>query len=136
MNKVLLFSLSFVILFGAVATVFAIDLGDGLTKRAATGAGYAANTSETTFAETLGLVVRAALSFVGIFFLALMVYAGITWMNAKGEEEKIDKSKDIIKAAIIGLIITVGAYSITSFVVPRILERTTGAGGGDLQVGK
>ncbi|HYE59848.1 MAG TPA: hypothetical protein VEA18_01535, partial [Candidatus Kapabacteria bacterium] len=102
-------------------------------RDAAGEAGYAADaTTETSFAAILGSVVKAVLSFIGIIFLSLMIYAGYLWMNARGDEGDIDKAKDIIKAAIIGLIITLGAYSITNFVVPKILERTTQ---GDRQVG-
>lgn len=123
--------LSIAILFTTltfVSPTLAIDLGGGLAKEAAVKAGYDENTTDTTFAQTLGTVVKAVLSFVGIIFLSLTIYAGFLWMNAKGEEGEIDKAKEIIKAAIIGLIITVGAYSITAFVVPRVLERTAGGG--------
>ncbi|MBD3311357.1 MAG: hypothetical protein GF349_02570 [Candidatus Magasanikbacteria bacterium] len=107
-------------------SVFAIDLGTGLTEDAALRAGYSAGTTETTFAETLGTVVKAALSLVGIIFTLLLVYAGYLWMTARGEEDKVNKATKIIQAAIVGLIITLAAYSITNFVVPRVLERTTG----------
>ncbi len=103
-----------------------LDLGTDLAEQAATEAGYSAGTTETTFAETMGTVVRAALSMVGIIFTVLMVYAGYLWMTARGEEEKVNKAIKIIQAAIIGLIIAVAAYSITNFVVPRVLERTVG----------
>ena len=107
-----------------VATsVYAIDLGQELIKDTAKNIGYAEAT-ETTFAETIGYVIRMLLSFVGVIFLVLMVYAGFLWMTARGEEAQVEKAISIIRAAIIGLIITVGAYSITAFVVPRIVDRT------------
>lgn len=109
-------------------TVFGLDLGTGLAGKAAKTAGYAPATS-TTFAETLGSIVKIALSFVGVIFLSLTFYAGFLWMTAKGNTEQIDSAQNIIRSAIIGLIITVGAYSITNFVVPRIVSKT--AGGGD-----
>ena len=128
MKKMFIFTACLLtLLLGSAA--LAIDLGTDLAGQAAIKAGYA-HADQTTFASTLGVVVRAVLSFVGVIFLALMVYAGWLWMNAKGDETEIDKSKEIIKAAIIGMIITVGAYSITAFVVPRVLERTTGTGAG------
>jgi hypothetical protein len=111
----------------------AIDLGGSLVKKAAVDEAGFAEATETTFAETLGAVVRAALSFVGVIFMILMVYAGYMWMSARGDEEKVTKAQKIIRGAVIGLVITVGANSITSFVVPKILEKTTGdtgSGGG------
>ncbi len=109
-----------------VAPVAAIDLGIGDVQSAAKEAGYDQGTDETTFAKTLGTVVQAALSLVGIIFLSLTVYAGFLWMTASGEEEQVKKAKTILRQSIIGLIITVGAYSITAFVLPVILARTTG----------
>lgn len=75
----------------------------------------------------VGTIVNAALSLVGLIFLVLMVYAGFTWMLAQGDEGKIDKSKEIIKACIIGLIITASAYAITFFVTNRFESASNGA---------
>ncbi len=70
----------------------------------------------------VGQVIKAILSVVGLIFLVLMVYAGMLWMTARGDESKVEKSKEIITAAIIGLAITVSAYAITVFVVSRFSE--------------
>ena len=109
--------------------VSAINLGFEKTGEAATRAGYG-DTTETTFASNVGIVIKAALSMAGVAFLALMVYAGYLWMTARGEEEPINTAKKIITACIIGLIIIAGAYSFTAFVVPQILKKTTGSTGG------
>ncbi len=110
----------------------AIDLGGGLVKNAAETAGYEKSTNDQSLAELIGTVIKTVLSFVGVIFLVLMVYAGFLWMTARGDESKIEKAQDIIRSSIIGLVIMVGAYSITAFVVPRIVEQTTGdsTGGG------
>ncbi|OGH82899.1 MAG: hypothetical protein A2469_03325 [Candidatus Magasanikbacteria bacterium RIFOXYC2_FULL_40_16] len=102
-----------------------IGLGDdGLVKDAVKEAGYNSNTTETTFASTLGAVVKILMNFSGVIFMSLMVYAGFLWMTARGEEAKVDKAQSIIKASIIGLVIVVSAYSITFFIVPRLLTET------------
>ncbi|PIR76537.1 MAG: hypothetical protein COU32_01585 [Candidatus Magasanikbacteria bacterium CG10_big_fil_rev_8_21_14_0_10_42_10] len=123
-KRLIVFSVSLAFFLGVVSNAYAIDLGGNYIKNAATKAGYAENTTDTTFAETLGVVVQTALSFVGIIFLSLMVYAGFLWMTARGETDQVDKAKKIIIQSMIGLIITVGAYSITAFIVPIILTRT------------
>ncbi|MFZ2189295.1 MAG: pilin [Candidatus Magasanikiibacteriota bacterium] len=108
--------------------VQALDLGTGsgsLLENAKDNAQYA-TANETTFAETIGTVIKMVLSVVGVLFLAYMVYAGYLWMTAQGEEEQVKKSQTIIKQSIIGLIIMTSAYSITTFVVPKILDRTAG----------
>lgn len=74
----------------------------------------------------IGTVIKAALGLVGVIFLVLMVYAGYIWMIARGDESKTSKAKDTITAAIIGIIIVVGAYALTNFVVTAM----TSAGGG------
>ncbi|MBI5728396.1 MAG: hypothetical protein HY984_01430 [Candidatus Magasanikbacteria bacterium] len=106
--------------------VGAINLGSGLASGAAKEAGYSLQTTETTFSETLGTVIKAVLSFVGVIFLILMVYAGFLWMTAQGKEDQVEKATGIIRTSIIGLIIATGAYTITAFVIPRILSRTAG----------
>ena len=78
--------------------------------------------------NVVGTIINAALSLVGLIFLVLMVYAGFTWMLAQGDEGKIDKSKEIIKACIIGLIITASAYAITFFVTNRFEGASNGGG--------
>lgn len=109
-------------------SVKAQNLGGSYVKNAAENAGFNKDTTETTFAETIGTVIQAILSFVGVIFLVLMVYAGFLWMTARGDEGQVEKAQDIITTSIIGLVIVIGAYSITAFVVPKILERTAGGG--------
>ena len=108
------------------AGAMALGLGSGVTKTAAGKAGYGAAT-DTTLAENIGSAVRLVLSLTGIIFTGLMVYAGFLWMTAKGDEAKVEKAQEIIKAAIIGWVVTVAAYSITDFVVPAILSRLGGS---------
>lgn len=125
--------LSFIVVFFVLLSPtlsYAINLGFDKTGVAAVKAGYDPATGETSFAGTVGIVVKAAISMVGVIFLALMVYAGYLWMTARGEEEPITKAQKIITACIIGLIIVAGAYSFTAFVVPQILKKTTGKAGG------
>lgn len=86
------------------------------------------NATETSLSQKIGEIIKIALSLVGMIFLVLMIYAGFLWMTASGEEEKVTKATNILKAAVIGLIIIVAAYSLTTFV----LNAVYGAGeGGD-----
>lgn len=74
----------------------------------------------TTVEGTVGTVIKGVLGLVGTIFFALTIYAGILWMTASGNEEKVTKATDIIKAAVIGLFITMAAYAITTFVASKI----------------
>lgn len=72
----------------------------------------------------IGRIVRVLLSLLGVIFLVLMVYAGFLWMTARGESDPVDKAKDIIRQAIIGIIIVFLAYALTGFVVTAIVKAT------------
>lgn len=78
---------------------------------------------------SLGTVISTVLSLLGTIFLLLMVYAGILWMTASGNDEKVDKAQSIVRAAIIGLIITMSAYAITYFVTSKVQSGGGGACG-------
>lgn len=104
--------------FLPLASTLAVgNLGSANTnlKGASSVAGY----TEGDIGNMTGNIINTALSLVGIIFLALMVYAGYLWMTAHGEESQIEKSQDIIRAAIIGLTITMSAYAITALVTKK-----------------
>ncbi len=93
------------------------------------GAGEAAfgtGATERTLPEIIGRVIQVFLTIVGVIFMVLMVYAGYLWMTAQGEEAKVDKAKDTIKAAVIGLTVVVAAYAITNFVVSGLISAASG----------
>ncbi|MBI4427357.1 MAG: hypothetical protein HY569_02670 [Candidatus Magasanikbacteria bacterium] len=123
-HKTIIIIVVILLAMSAATSVSALDFGSGATQKAAKDAGYNPNTTETTFAETTGSIIAIILSFTGVIFLVLMVYAGWLWMTARGEEEPVEKAQKIIISSIIGFIILVGAYSITTFVVPRLTDVT------------
>jgi hypothetical protein len=87
---------------------------DGLNKSANKGFGFSGLI--TDMPTTVGKVIGIALSFVGVLFLILLIYAGFTWMLARGNQQDVTKAKDLMEAAVIGLIIVLGAYAITSYI--------------------
>lgn len=109
--------LAMVLLLSVVGPVFAQNTPD-LAGQIANKAGYATQgVNEFTLSETIGRVIKIALGFVGTIFFALTVYAGFLWMTAQGNSDQVDKAKDILKTAVIGIIIVVSAYSITAFIL-------------------
>lgn len=66
--------------------------------------------------DVVGVFLNAALTFVGLVFMVLMVYAGYLWMTAAGEEEQVKKSQKIIVGSIIGMVILLSSYAITVFI--------------------
>lgn len=84
-------------------------------NQAAGGAGYDIDSADPFY--LISTIINTVLSFLGVIFLILMVYGGYMWMTAAGDEQKVDKAKDLIKNAIIGLIIVIAAYAISYFVL-------------------
>lgn len=69
-----------------------------------------------TLAQAIGSVVGIALSLLGVFFLVLIIYAGYTWMVARGNAPEVEKAKSTIINATMGLLVVLGAYGITTFI--------------------
>ena len=111
-----------VLLLSAAGMAKADNLGDAWNKLGltASSAGYAENSPEAVIAYAIQIV----LSFVGVVFLILMIYGGFLWMTARGVEEQVTKAKNIIIAAIIGLIIVIAAYAISYFVIKQLGVKT------------
>lgn len=74
---------------------------------------------------TIGLLIQALLSILGVIFLLLIIYAGFMWMTAAGESKKVDKSKDILITAVVGLVILLSAYAISNFVIGQLAIATS-----------
>ncbi len=72
-------------------------------------------------AAVIGSIIGYALSFIGVIFMVLVLYGGYLWMTSYGESQKVDKARDLITGAVIGLVIIIAAYTITNFVVKAIL---------------
>jgi len=94
---------------------------DVVANEIGTSAGYNTNVSaETGLASFLGFIVRILLSFLGLFFVVYVIYAGFLWLTSAGSEEKIDKAKKIFRDGLIGLVITlsaVGIYLLTTGII-------------------
>lgn len=72
-------------------------------------------------AAAVGKIVGIVLTFLGIIFLILAVYAGMIWMTAGGKAENTKKAKDILITAAIGLAICLMAYQLTAYVIQNIV---------------
>ena len=73
-------------------------------------------TSDDTVQIKIGKFIGVVLSFVGVIFFILVIYGGFLWMTARGDSGQVDKAKDLLYAAVIGLVIVLAAYAITSFI--------------------
>lgn len=66
--------------------------------------------------QLTGNAIGMVLGLVGVLFFVLMVYAGVLWMTARGNDEQISKAKNIFSGAVIGIFIVIASYYILDFV--------------------
>lgn len=85
----------------------------------AKGAGYS---EPKSIASIIGGLIALILSFLGLIFLILIIYAGFLWMMAGGNDNKILIAKKIIVNATIGLALVLASYSITHFVLSSLVN--------------
>jgi len=109
----------------APLTAFAAYNAD-TTGLSASGSQAGLDTTANQLPFVIGTVIKTALGVVGIVFLVLMVYAGYIWMIARGDEAKVEKAKETIVNCIIGIVIVVGAYAITSYLVTAFSQPAAG----------
>jgi hypothetical protein len=74
----------------------------------------------TDVPSLVGAVINAVLGLMGIIFFFIIFYSGFRWMTARGNSDAIEKSKDAILSAAIGLVIILAAYAITNFVFDNL----------------
>ncbi len=104
------------IIFFVVNGVYAKEAFEDGLKKTGAGSGHTELTEINKGPENvIGLVIQTVLSFLGVIFLGLMIYAGYIWMMARGNEQDVDKAKKILQNAIIGLVVVMAAYVITAF---------------------
>jgi heme/copper-type cytochrome/quinol oxidase subunit 2 len=83
-----------------------------------------ANLGSEDLTATIGLLISALLSVLGVIFLLLIIWSGFTWMTAAGDPKKVDKAKDILITSVVGLIILLSAYAISTFVIDSLATAT------------
>lgn len=119
----IIFVMAFFILAQGAAAVTDDNYGLGKTANTA----FDNNVPVTDEPATIiGKIVGSALAFVGILFLILMIYGGIVWMMARGNEQEVAKAKDLIVSAVIGLVIVLSAYAITAYIGGELTAEPTG----------
>lgn len=73
----------------------------------------------TDIREVIINIIKIFLTFLGLIFLIMIIFAGFRWMTAAGNEQRVDTAKAQITAATIGMIIVLSAFLITNFIVSR-----------------
>lgn len=77
--------------------------------------------------ETVGELIKVALSLLGVVAVVIILIGGFKWMTAGGNEEKVAEARKLIFSGIIGLAIILSAWAIALFVIDK-LSTATGSG--------
>ncbi|MFA6018171.1 MAG: hypothetical protein WCT28_00715 [Patescibacteria group bacterium] len=72
----------------------------------------------------IGHIISAALSVAGSLAILMVVYGGLLWMTSRGESKQVQKGKDTLTWAVLGIVIIFASYVIVNAL---ILGITTGS---------
>lgn len=83
---------------------------------------------KTDVPKLIGNIINIVLGLLGIVLLVLIIYSGILWMTAGGKPDQVDKAKDQLKNAVIGLAIVVSAYALSRFIIDSLNQAVSNSG--------
>lgn len=97
-----------------------------LVNRVITGLSAVIDTSEVNIPKpalndsALQEVLSIIFALIGGISLLFIIYGGIRLIMSQGNPDAFNKARNIILYAIVGLVISVSAFSIVTFVVGRV----------------
>jgi hypothetical protein len=71
----------------------------------------------TDIRDTIRMFINIGLGFLGVLTVLFIIYGGILWLTAAGNEEKVTKGKNTLMWAAIGAIVISIAWTISSYVL-------------------
>jgi hypothetical protein len=105
------------------------QLAGGLEATSATGL------STTDIRVIVSRIINAFFGLLGLVAVTLFMYAGYIYMTARGDAAQLDRAKQIMVSAVVGLIILLSAYAIAQFIIRAILGGASGTPGGSTGTG-
>ena len=116
MKKIIIFSILITFLFVTCSTVYAQRQDPEATTGETQPVTLDDPLGETNPQVLIGRVINAVLGIVGSLALAMFIYGGFIWMTAAGNKERVEKGKNVLVWATIGLIIIFSAYAMVKLV--------------------
>jgi amino acid transporter len=77
--------------------------------------------------QTVINLITLSLGLLSLVSVVMIIIGGFTWLTSGGNEEKVDKAKKTISAAIIGIIIVLLAWAIVLYVAKTTANVTSAA---------
>lgn len=74
-------------------------------------------------------IINAIVGVVSILAIIVIVIGGILFVTSTGEAAKVTRAKNTIIYGVVGLVISLLAFAIVSFVSTTVFKKTTGGGG-------
>lgn len=72
--------------------------------------------------KVIASIVKTLLTFTGILFLVMVIIAGEMLITAAGNPKQLETAQGMIKNAVIGIAIVLGAYVLTDFIIGEALR--------------
>jgi len=124
--KKIVFAVAVIIILGVLAGqgALATDLGGktgSIMEKLRLTRGASGLPEQENLIDIVSLAIKGLLGIIAIVFFVLIIVAGFRWMASGGNEETITKSKKIIGSALIGLLIIMFSYALTSYIFSVLL---------------
>lgn len=78
---------------------------------------------------TVGRVIQGVISLSGVIALGFIIYGGTLFVTGSkgqgGTKEDVAKARQIIGAAVVGLLLLIASYVIADFVIQAVIRATT-----------
>jgi len=101
---------------GSLATLAMPVLTHAQTSFSVEDTGGSLGLGTSDLKQTVVNILNLILGLLALIAVIMVIIGGFTWLTAGGNEEKVDKAKKIISAAVIGLIIVLLAWAVVIFV--------------------
>jgi hypothetical protein len=109
--------MSFLMILPVFFMVMPADAANYGLSKAAESANYDTKSDVYSMVQ---LAVNMLLGILAIAFFLLITYAGLKWMTARGNQEVVSQAKGTVEAAIVGLVIVMAAFAITTFIFGQL----------------
>ncbi len=74
----------------------------------------------TDLRTIIARIINFALGFLGIIAVVIILAGGFKWMTAAGNEDKVAEARKLLVAGVIGLVIILAAWAVSTFVIGAI----------------
>lgn len=97
-------------------TIFAAPVQAATSFTIADNIGGSIGLGNVDLKQSIINIINLALGLMSLVAVVMIIIGGFTWLTSGGNEEKVDKAKKTISAAVIGMVIIMVAWAIVLFV--------------------